>query len=226
MSCPETLVDRGAEAPDLATPGWSGSGVPEPVVIETAPRAALYGRVSTTDQHEESQAHELEEYAKARRLDVVGVYRDNGVSGSATSRPGLDRLLADAKRARFDVLVVTKLDRLGRSLHHLLAVLGELEALGIDFVSLDDGLDTRTPVGRFFLQIRGAFAEYEGALIRERTRAGIRAARRRGSAIGRPKALDDQTVARAKRLRKTGNSIRQIAKVLGASRSAVHRAVR
>jgi DNA invertase Pin-like site-specific DNA recombinase len=97
--------------------------------------------------------------------------------------------LADARRRRFDAVAVTKSDRLARSLHHLLTLLGEFEALGIDLVSLDDGFNRSTPVGRLFFQIRGAFAEYERRLIRERVSAGMQAARRRGSKIGRPKVV-------------------------------------
>ena len=140
-------------------------------------RVALYARVSTGEQTVAPQLDSLREYARLRRLEIVAEYIDEGVSGAKASRPALDRLLADAKRRKFDAIAIVKLDRLGRSLHHLLTVLGELEALGVDLISLDDGLDTSTPVGRLFYQIRGAFAEYETGLIRERTRAGLRAAR-------------------------------------------------
>ena len=188
-------------------------------------KIALYARVSTSDQHPEAQLHALRSYAKARGLPVVDEYVDHGVSGAKTRRPALDRLMADARRRRFDAIAVVKLDRLGRSLHHLLVVLGEMEALGVDLVSLDDGLDTSTPVGRLFFQIRGAFAEYERELIRERTRAGMEAARRRGKRIGRPTVIDKQAAARIRRLTARGRSTREIAQVLGISKASVVREV-
>src|SRR5262245_51944973 len=172
-------------------------------------KLALYVRVSTSEQTVDPQLDRLREYAQARGLEVVGEYIDAGQSGAKASRPALDRLVADTKRRRFDAVAVVKLDRLGRSLHHLLTLLGELEALGVDLISLDDGLDTRTPVGRLFFQIRGAFAEYERALIVERTRAGIAAARRRGRHPGRPRVLDQKAKARAVRLRRSGKSLRE-----------------
>ncbi|HEX9640930.1 MAG TPA: recombinase family protein [Candidatus Krumholzibacteria bacterium] len=109
----------------------------------------------------------------------------------------------------------TGLTRFG-SLSHLLTVLGELETLGVAFVSLDDGIDTQTASGRLFLQIRGALAEYEAALVRERTLAGLDAARRRGKKLGRPPALSITQTARARRMAASGQSVRYIAGVLGA----------
>ena len=123
-------------------------------------------------------------------------------------------------------MAVAKLDRLGRSLAHLSSVLGELESLGVAFVSLDDGIDTQTAAGRLFMQIRGAFAEYEAALIRERTMAGLEAARRRGKKLGRPPAMDAAQIARALRMRAAGRSVRYIADVLDVSRATIHRAVK
>ena len=188
-------------------------------------RAALYARVSTSDQTVEPQLHELRRYAEARGLEVVREDTDDGVSGLKASRPALDALLAACFRREVDVVAVTKLDRLGRSLHHLLTVLGELEALGIDFVSLDDGIDTRTPAGRLFMQMRGAFAEYERALIVERTKAGLEAARRRGKTLGRPPALDARDLRRLRRMRTSGRSIRDVARTLDVSPTTVMRAV-
>jgi DNA invertase Pin-like site-specific DNA recombinase len=105
-------------------------------------------------------------------------------------------------------------------------VLGELESLDVAFVSLDDGIDTQTAAGRLFMQIRGAFAEYEAALIRERTLAGLEAARRRGKKLGRPPAMDAVQVARARRMKASGRSIRYIAEMLDVPRATIHRAVR
>jgi DNA invertase Pin-like site-specific DNA recombinase len=188
-------------------------------------RCAIYARVSTQDQHAEIQLEQLRAYAGARGLQVIAEYIDNGVSGAQRSRPALDALMASARRRHVDLVVCTKLDRLGRSLHHLLEVLGELEALGVEFASLDDGIDTSTPTGRLFLQIRGAFAEYERGLLRERTRAGLQAARRRGRRLGRPRALDPRDRQRLERLRRSGASIRSIAQTLGVSPTTVQREV-
>ncbi len=188
-------------------------------------RVGLYIRVSTSDQKPDSQLYALRDYAQARGLEVVGEFADLGVSGAKRSRPGLDELLDAARRRKIDAVVITKLDRLGRSLSHLLTLLGDLEALGIQLISLDDGIDTSTPAGRLFMQMRGAFAEYERALIRERVSAGIEAAKRRGTRLGRPKSLTSEQKARAGRLRASGRSLRSIAEVLGTSKSTVARAL-
>jgi DNA invertase Pin-like site-specific DNA recombinase len=184
----------------------------------------LYARVSTSDQSCEAQLHALRAYAQARGGEVVE-YVDAGGSGAKDRRPALDRLLADARRRRFDAVVVVKLDRLGRSLRHLLTLLGDFEALGVGFISLDDGLDTSTAAGRLFMQMRGAFAEYELAMIRERTRAGLAAARRRGKRLGRPNVLTPEQLARVARLRRGGASMRGIAEILGTSKGTVQRAL-
>jgi DNA invertase Pin-like site-specific DNA recombinase len=126
---------------------------------------------------------------------------------------------------KVDAVAVTKLDRLGRSLQHLLTLVGELEALGVDFISLDDGLDTSTPVGRLFFQIRGAFAEYERSLIAERAAAGRAAAKRRGVQFGRRSTLPPASAARVGRLHSSGHSVREIAKVLGIGKDVVHREI-
>jgi DNA invertase Pin-like site-specific DNA recombinase len=191
----------------------------------TTVRAAIYARVSTADQHAEIQVEQLRAYAGARGFEVVAEYVDGSVSGAQRRRVALDSLMASARRREVDLVACTKLDRLGRSLHHLLEVLGELEALGVEFVSTDDGIDTSTPTGRLFLQIRGAFAEYERALIRERTMAGLIAARKRGRRLGRPRALGRTDRERVARLRRSGHSIRAIAAVLGTSASTIHRQV-
>ena len=136
-----------------------------------------------------------------------------------------NRLLADCRKRQVDAVAVTKLDRLGRSLRHLLTLVGELEALGVDFISLDDGLDTSTPVGRLFFQIRGAFAEYERSLIAERASAGRAAAKRRGVQFGRRSTLPPESAARVARLHSSGHSVREIAKLLGIGKDVVHREI-
>jgi len=186
-------------------------------------RVALYARVSTSEQHVEPQLFALRQYATARGLDVAAEFVDHGVSGARDRRPALDKLLADARRRRFDAVSVVKLDRLGRSLHHLLTVLGQLDDLGVAFVSVDDAIDTSTAAGRLFMQMRGAFAEYELSMIRERTAAGMRAARRRGARIGRPQVAVDR-VAVVQGIR-SGVSVSELARRLGVSWGTARKAL-
>jgi DNA invertase Pin-like site-specific DNA recombinase len=189
-------------------------------------RVALYARVSTTDQRPEVQLDALREYASARGLEVVQEYIDHGVSGTKDRRPALDALLADAKRRRFDGVAAVKLDRLARSVRHLTTMCADWEALGIDLIVVDQGIDTSTASGRFLFHTLAAVAELEGALIRERTKAGLGAARRRGVKLGgRKPVLDKRGRERVQRLRRSGKSIRQIAELVGISVGTVHRAV-
>jgi DNA invertase Pin-like site-specific DNA recombinase len=151
-------------------------------------RAAVYLRVSTTDQTTENQAREVRAYVEARGW-TVAEYRDEGVSGAKERRPSLDRLLADARRRRFDVLVCWRLDRLGRNLRHLVTLLDELAILGVEFVSLGEAIDTGTPAGRLQLHVLAALAEFERARIAERVRAGLARVRAQGRRLGRPRAV-------------------------------------
>ncbi len=185
---------------------------------------ALYARVSTTDQHPEAQLDALRAYA-ARRGGAAGEYVDRGVSGAKDRRLALDRLLADARARRLGAVVVVKLDRLARSVRHLTALAAELASLGVDLVVLDQGIDTGTPTGRLLFHILGSIAEFERDLIRERTRAGLAAARRRGARIGRPRALSPEAVERARRLRRSGRSLAYVAWLLGVGKATVHRAL-
>ena len=148
-------------------------------------RVALYARVSTSDQNLDVQLNELRAYAKHRGFSIACEYTDKGVSGAKAKRPALDQLLSDAHQRGFDAVLVWKLDRLGRSLSHLIRLVDTFSALGIDFVSLrDPGLDTTAPMGRLIFHVMGAVAEFERDLIRERTIAGVAAARRRGKRLG------------------------------------------
>src|SRR5437762_5406984 len=151
-------------------------------------KAAIYARVSTLDQEPENQLAELRRYVEARGWSAVE-HVDRGVSGSTDRRPALDQLLADARRRRFDVVVCWRLDRLGRNLKHLIALLDELQALGVAFVSLAEGIDATTPAGKLQMHILGAIAEFERERIRERVLAGLQRARRQGRRLGRPRAL-------------------------------------
>jgi DNA invertase Pin-like site-specific DNA recombinase len=188
-------------------------------------RVALYARVSTSvGQSPEMQLAELREYAARRGWEVFGEYVDSGVSGSKESRPELNRLMADAHRRYFDIVLCWKIDRFGRSLKHLVNALADLDCYGIAFVSLRDNLDLSTPSGRLMFQIIGAMAEFERSLIQERVRAGLRNAKLKGKTLGRPPlALDRERIAR---LRASGASIREISAQLEVSTATVHKALR
>lgn len=176
-------------------------------------RIAIYARVSTLNgQNPELQLEEIREYAARRGWEITGEYVDIGISGSKESRPELNRMLQHAHRRRFDAVVCWKLDRLGRSLKHLVTTIEDLAAYGVSFVSLRDNLDLSTPAGRLMLHIIGAMAEFERELIRERVSAGIQAAKRRGVRIGRPKIYISPEKVRT--MREEGIPWRAIAKRL------------
>ena len=182
-------------------------------------RAAIYARVSTTDQTCENQLLELHRYAAARGWIAVD-YVDHGVSGAKDRRPALDTLLADARRRRFDVLVVWRLDRLGRNLRHLVTLLEDVQALGIAFVSLAEGIDATTPAGKLQMHILAAIAEFERARIAERVRAGLARAKANGQRLGRrPRWISEDDLCRVEAL-----SIRKAAAALGIPSSVLHRA--
>src|SRR5437667_8838771 len=151
-----------------------------------SPRAAVYCRVSTTGQTPENQVDALRAFAGARGWAVTE-FVDHGVSGSKERRPQLDALLADVRRRKFDLVLVTKLDRLARSTRHLVTLAAELEALGVDLVVLDQAIDTTTPSGRLLFHVLAAIAEFERDLIRDRVLAGIRRAKAQGRHLGRPR---------------------------------------
>jgi DNA invertase Pin-like site-specific DNA recombinase len=185
-------------------------------------RIALYARVSTSNgqQDPEMQLRELREYAKRRELIIIGEYVDR-ISGSKDSRPALNQLMADARRRKFDAVLVWKLDRFGRSLRHLVNAIAELEAVGVAFISFRDNLDLSTSSGRLMFQIIGAMAEFERSLIVERVKAGIRNARAKGKKLGRPRAEIRGSEIDA--LRASGASWRAIAKEMGVGVGTVHR---
>ena len=188
------------------------------VVVEEGAvmKAATYLRVSTSEQTVENQRLELRRFCEARGWDATE-YADTGVSGAKESRPALDRMLKDARRRRFDTLVVWKLDRLGRNLRHLILLLDELSALGVAFVSLNEGIDTTTPAGRLQLHLLGAVAEYERGVIAERVKLGMARAKAQGKPVGRPRrAVTDIDLAAVTHL-----PVRQAAAALGVSKSFV-----
>ena len=183
-------------------------------------RIAIYARVSTDRQSTESQLNALREYAGKRAWAISKEYIDEGYTGSNTKRPAFTAMMADAKKRKFDVLLVYKLDRLSRSLKDLIMTLDDLKSMGIDFISYDNGLDTTTPTGRLIFNVVGAVAEFEKDIIRERVRAGLENAKRKGKRLGRP-PVSSRLVDEAKKLRSEGMSVRQIGKRLGIPESTV-----
>jgi DNA invertase Pin-like site-specific DNA recombinase len=184
-------------------------------------RAALYLRVSTLDQHPESQLHDVLQLAQQRGWEVVGRYVDHGISGTRAKRPGLDQLMDDARRGKFDVVVCWACDRMARSVRHFLEVLDELNHVKVAFVSYREQIDTAGPLGRALMVIVGAIAELERSLIIERVRAGMRRAKLEGRHIGRtPLEVD---VAEMHRERARGMSLREIAKAHRISKTTVAR---
>src|SRR5499433_3438030 len=167
------------------------------------------------------QLLDLREYASRRGWEAFAEYVDNGVSGARESRPELNRLMADAHRRHFDVVLCWKIDRFGRSLKHLVNALADLDGYGIAFVSLRDNLDLSTPSGRLMFQIIGAMAEFERSLIQERVKAGLRNAQAKGRRLGRPRVPVEKAEVMA--LRNSGDSWRTIAKKLGVGLGTVHR---
>ncbi len=193
------------------------------------PRAALYARVSTIGHGQEVglQLDELRQVAQQRGWTAVE-YIDEGVSGTKTTRPALDRMLADSQAGKLDLVAVWKLDRLGRSLQHVLGVLDQLAGQGVGFVSLRDmGLDTTTPAGRLFTSIIGAFAEFERGIIQERVVAGVRRAQAAGKHCGRPrKETADKALVAAKSLLEQGWGWRAVAEATGIQKDTLRRRLR
>ena len=186
--------------------------------LEPTLRAAVYARVSTLDQEPENQLAELRQYVAARGWTAT-TYIDRGVSGAKERRPALDRVIRDARRCRrrFDVLVCWRLDRLGRSLKHLVTLLDELQALGVSFVSLGEGIDCTTPAGRLQLHILAALAEFKRSRIAERVQAGLARARKQGKRLGRPR------IVRPPMTLPKGLTVRQAADSWGVSKSTAAR---
>jgi DNA invertase Pin-like site-specific DNA recombinase len=186
-------------------------------------RVALYARVSTLNHGQDvnMQLRELREYCQRRAWEIAGEYIDLGVSGAKDSRPELNRLMADAHKRRFEVVCVWRFDRFARSVSHLLHALETFKALGIDFVSYSEQMDTSTPAGKMVFTVLGAVAELERSLIVECVRAGLRNARAKRKRLGRPRTVVD--ASRIARLHSQGRSIREIAEELGYSSSLVHK---
>ena len=185
-------------------------------------RAALYMRVSTVDQHPGTQLLDLRQMAAQRGLEIVQEYTDR-ISGVKAKRPGLDQMMADARRGRFDVVLVWASDRIARSVKHFLEMLDEMNRLNIEYVSFRENIDTGGPLGRAIVVIVAAIAELERSLIVERVRAGMRRAKLEGRSIGRPAlVLDREAILRE---RQHGKSLGQIARAHCISRATVHKIV-
>jgi DNA invertase Pin-like site-specific DNA recombinase len=186
-------------------------------------RAALYLRVSTLDQHPETQLYDLRQMAQQRGYQIVEEYTDR-ISGAKAKRPGLDAMMRDGRRGRFDIVLVWASDRIARSVKHFLDVLDELNRLNVEFISFREQIDTGGPLGRAVVVIIGAIAELERNLIVERVRAGMRRAKLEGRHIGRkPLVLDRDAILRD---RQRGQSLGQLAKSYLVSRATVHRVLR
>ena len=184
-------------------------------------RAALYMRVSTKGhgQTTDTQALALREYAEHRGFQVIDEYRDEGISGAKDRRPQLDRMMQDARRRKFDAVLVARFDRFARSTKHLVLALEEFSSLGIDFISLNESIDTSSPMGRMVFTVIAAVAELERCIIRERVLAGVDRARRQGKRFGRPTVIVDREKVAA--MKATGQSIKAIARECGIARATV-----
>src|SRR6187402_66807 len=188
-----------------------------------AHRAALYTRVSTDRQTVENQVAKLTEVAKARGWEIVATFTDAGISGSKgrKDRPGLDDMLNQAQRGKFDVVMAWAIDRVGRSLVDLLGTIQHLEACHVDLYLDQQTIDTTTPAGKLMFQVCGAFAEFERSMIRERVQAGLKRAVARGTTLGRRPVEDDPDgAAKAKKARKLlvgGMGINKVARAVGLS---------
>ena len=187
-------------------------------------RAALYVRVSTDAQTVENQMRELRQVAVRRGWDVVEVYSDAGISGAKgrNGRPGLDSVLKDATRRKFDIVMAWAIDRLGRSLVDLLGTIGHLEACGVDLYLDQQSIDTTTPMGKLVFQVTGAFAEFERTMIRQRVKAGLKRAVAQGVKLGRPK-IDSATERKVRKQLAKGVGILKVAKSLGIGTGTVQR---
>jgi DNA invertase Pin-like site-specific DNA recombinase len=187
-------------------------------------RAAIYVRVSTDKQTVENQVRELRQIAERCGWQIVEEYHDAGISGAKgrDARPGLDQMLKDASKRRFDVVMAWAIDRLGRSLIDLLGTIQHLEACGVDLYLDQQSIDTTTPAGRLMFQMTGAFAEFERSIIRQRVRAGLKRAVEKGKQLGRPR-IDPAIEKRIQSHLRKGTGILKVASELGVGTSTVQR---
>lgn len=187
-------------------------------------RLAIYARVSTQEQSAEAQLLDLREHAKQRGWAIHHEYVDEGVSGTKSKRPALDAMMADAKKRKFDVVLVWRFDRFARSTQHLVNALAEFRHLGIDFVSYQESIDTSSPLGEAIFSIVAAISQLERDIIAERVKAGLRKARAKGKRLGRPQIGLDKAQVIA--MVQEGRSVRKIAQALKVSRGTILRILR
>jgi DNA invertase Pin-like site-specific DNA recombinase len=189
-------------------------------------KIAIYTRVSTQDQSVDMQITDLRRYCDQRSLEVYKEYSDQGISGVKDRRPGLDELMSDAKKKKFDAVLCWRFDRFARSTKHLITALEEFRHLGIDFISYQENIDTSSPLGKAMFAIVSAIAELERNILLERVRAGLRRARENGAILGRPRRLDLNVKELRKMRDKEKLSLRQIAKRVKASPATVYKSLK
>jgi len=187
-------------------------------------KVAVYVRVSTKDQSTDMQLNDLERYSRERGLDIYKAYEDNGISGTKETRPALNELMNDAKKRKFDIVLVWRFDRFARSTKHLVTALHEFRHLGIDFISFQENIDTSSPLGEAIFTIISAMSTLERDIIAERVKGGLRKARAKGKRLGRPN--NDIDINKVVRCKDQGMSIREIAKNLKLSRGKVERTLK
>lgn len=185
-------------------------------------RAVLYYRVSKDEQNCENQMADLRKYCKFRKWTAASEYQDDAVSGIKKARPALDKMMAEIRRGKFDVLLVWSYDRFARSAVHLVTTLDELKNLGVDFASYRQQLDTTTPMGDMMFTVFAGIAQLERDMISERTKASLARLKASGHILGRPKEHDAAVIERVIALRKEKNSIRYIGRQVGLSAAWVH----
>ena len=190
-------------------------------------RVAIYARVSTQGQTVNNQLQQLHKVAERHGWEVVGEYKDKGISGAKgrDKRPQFDAMLKAANRREFDVIMSWSVDRLGRSLQHLVEFLGDIQQKGVDLYLHQQNIDTSTPSGKAMFQMVGVFAEFERAMIQDRVKAGLARARKEGKTLGRPR-VSEATEAGIHKLRDQGMGILKIARQLGVGTSVVQRVVK
>jgi DNA invertase Pin-like site-specific DNA recombinase len=186
---------------------------------------AIYARVSTDRQKVDMQTRALRDFVNRSGWKIFNEYKDQGYTGTNTKRPAFAEMMHEARKRKFDILLVWKLDRLSRSLKDLINTLDELRSLGIHFISYENDLDTTTPTGKLVFQIIGAVAEFEKEIIRERVRAGLENARQKGKRLGRP-SINIEILESASILRKQGLSFRKIEKQLGVGEGTIRKKIK
>ena len=188
-------------------------------------QVVIYGRVSTDKQTVSNQLNDLREVANRSGWEVIDEYLDEGISGSKgrDKRPEFDRLLKDANRKKFDGILVWSIDRLGRSLQHLVSFLNDVQVKDIDLYIHQQGIDTATMTGKMMFQMCGVFAEFERNIIRERVKSGLDRAKKSGKTLGRPTNVSGNTKATVIELRDTGMSMNKICKTLSIGSGTLYR---